>query len=101
MNAQTKRLKPSPLPPWFIQEMGELHGDEPGIELAVIHRSNTHGQESYGWPSATKVLLTGYEMIETKAELTFYRKLARILCDGLNTDAALTRDARRLSRHSD
>jgi hypothetical protein len=59
-------------------------------EISVIKKSNKWGHKSCGYDSYSKLILfdsegrNGGDSILTESELAFMKKVAQILCDGLN-----------------
>jgi hypothetical protein len=53
------------------------------VEISVLKTTNKHGKESYGWDGRDKLILLDTNLCDTK-EFEWYKKAAKILCDGLN-----------------
>lgn len=91
---------------WLIQELGAIGDEESGVELSVVLRSNTHGQQSYGWDGPTKIILGGgseqlcrdMDIKINIAELAHWRQVARMVAYGLNLDSDITKSARAFSQ---
>ncbi len=92
-------LAPRPTDLWEVFEQGSLRGEESGVELSVILKANLFGHESYGWEGPAKIVLPQGDdgnLVQTKANLTYWRRVARVLCAGLNAQPELAKMAKRL-----
>ena len=54
------------------------------VEIAIVRKNNKLGHESYGWPGKDKIILADNE-VETKKDFEWWKKVAGILCEALNT----------------
>jgi hypothetical protein len=67
------------VPEWLVVKFKEGDGDYGEYEVSVVHKSDTHGQISWGWSSPTKIIIDNGNENYRQAV-----KIAKVLCKALN-----------------